>query len=93
MPRKTMTTKTPPVRATAPIAPMPLRGRTRRGQGEAGLDLSNQRVSDNFEDRGRGSRYTINIETSPRPRRTRPPGSVIGAEAGRRMTRNRVAIP
>lgn len=91
MPRKTVTTKTPPVRATAPIAPMPLRGRTRRGQGEAGLDLSNQRVSDNFEDRGRGSRYTINIETRPRPRRA--PGAVIGTDVGQRRTRTRVAIP
>lgn len=69
-----------------------LRGRTRRGQGEAGMDLSNQRLSDNFEDRGRGSRYTINIETRPRPR-TRPPGSVVGTDVGQRRTRNTVRIP
>lgn len=70
-----------------------LRGRTRRGQDEPGLNLDGQRRSDNFEDRGRGSRYTINIETQPRPRVRRPVGSVIGTDVGRRRPRNTVRIP
>lgn len=68
-----------------------LRGRTRRGQDEAGLNLDGLRRSDNFEDRGRGSRYTINVETRPRPRRA--PGSVIGTDVGQRRARNTVRIP
>ena len=70
-----------------------LRGRTRRGQDEAGLNFDGQRRSDNFEDRGRGSRYTINIETQPRPRARRPVGSVLGTDVGRRRPRNTVRIP
>ena len=62
-----------------------------RGRNEQGLDLSQQRVSDNFEDRGRGSRFTINIETRPRSR-VRPPGSVIGADVGRRSSRTRATV-
>jgi len=93
MPRKTVTTKTRPVRATGTTSPDGLRGTTRRGQDEAGLNLDGQRRSNNFEDRGRGSRYTINIET--RPRRSRPPGDVVGTDVGRRNSRTRttVAIP
>lgn len=70
-----------------------LRGTTRRGQDEAGLNFDGQRRSNNFEDRGRGSRFDINIETRPRPRTRRPAGSVIGTDIGQRRIRNTVRIP
>lgn len=69
-----------------------LRGTTRRGQDEAGMNFDGQRRSNNFEDRGRGSRFDINIETRPRSR-ARPAGSVIGRDVGQRRTRNTVRIP
>jgi hypothetical protein len=70
-----------------------LRGTTRRGQDEPGLNFDGQRRSDNFEDRGRGSRFDINIETRPRPRVRRPPGTVAGTAAGRRGNRTAVRLP
>lgn len=48
-----------------------------------GMNLEGQRMSTNFEDRGRGSGRTINIETRPRSTR-RPAGSVIGRDVGQR---------
>ncbi len=58
--------------------------RTQPVPGEAGLNFSGQRRSNNFVDAGRGSRFDINIETRPRTRVRRPPGSVVGAAVGRR---------
>lgn len=72
-----------------------LRGTTRPGVGEVGLNLEGQRLSNNFVDAGPApnpsrTRRVVNIETRPRPFPRARPGATIGAEVGRRTRTSRV---